>query len=462
MTDAGVDDPLPFGRRLRRLRESAGLTQAALAGDNLHPSYVSLIESGRRAPTHEALTALAARLNLSVAELVGEPEVEIAGPLALAEAALGLGRSDEALDLLAPYVGQLSLQVCTARSTMFRAALTYATALERVNRIKESVGILEMLLTAAESSPSPVDASPVAVALVRCYRDVGDLGRAIDVGEAARAKLLGTVTIEHNGHVALVSTLASAYAERGDLLRAQLLLEDLLDDDATGLSLDDQARTLWNAAITAVERGDGVEGLRLADQAALLLSLGTNLGARARVQVARAWVLLAQPVPRAEEARDVLRLALPQLRQHAPMFSVASAETELARAELVLSRPEVARRHAASALKHLGPEHSIERARALTALAAAVWALGSPRDAASFLGEAGTLLESSQAPRQAAAVWRQLAEVYRTGGDFERALAAADKAMDAAGLARQAMVGTPSATPARSRTDRAHLHDAPS
>lgn len=446
-------DAESFGARLRRLREARGLTQAALAGGVLSPSYVSLLESDRRVPTQEALGALAANLGLTVAELVGEPDRELAGPVALAEAALGLGRSGEALEILEPYVDDLSVETCATRSLVFRVGLAYATALERVGRLQEAVGVLELLREAADESAEAMPWLPVTVSLVRCYRDAGDISRAVDVGEAARARLHGAVTVEHAGHVALVSTLSAAYAERGDLLRAQLLLEDLLDDAATGVSLEDQACVLWNSAITAVERGSAADGLRLADQAVQILALGTNLRGRARVMVAKAWVMLAQSPPQAREARAVLRDALPLLRQHAEILAVASAETELARAELLLNRPEIARRHATNALKRLGTDHDIERARALAALGAATWALGAPHDAADFLGEAATLLGGAQAPRQAAAVWRQLADVYRSYGDYERAMAAADKALDASGLTREPVVApAPATSSSRSRS----------
>src|SRR5665647_1727002 len=48
--------------RLRSERASAGLSQTTLAGEAFSPSYISLIESGRRTPTEGALPVLAARL----------------------------------------------------------------------------------------------------------------------------------------------------------------------------------------------------------------------------------------------------------------------------------------------------------------------------------------------------------------------------------------------------------------
>src|SRR5271166_4054767 len=55
-----------LGQRLRALRLERGLSQADLAGHLVSPSYVSLIESGRRSPEREVLEGLASKLECSV------------------------------------------------------------------------------------------------------------------------------------------------------------------------------------------------------------------------------------------------------------------------------------------------------------------------------------------------------------------------------------------------------------
>ncbi|WP_371658259.1 helix-turn-helix domain-containing protein [Streptomyces sp. NBC_00280] len=61
-----------FGRRMRELRRRAGMSQAELAGPELSASYVSLLESGRRVPSPEVVTALAERLGVTPRSLLGE------------------------------------------------------------------------------------------------------------------------------------------------------------------------------------------------------------------------------------------------------------------------------------------------------------------------------------------------------------------------------------------------------
>jgi transcriptional regulator with XRE-family HTH domain len=440
-----------FGERLRRLREAAGLSQVALAGSALHPSYVSLLEAGRRTPTADAVAALAGRLGISPQELTGQVDVDLEEPVVLAEAALGLGRAQEAVELLDPFAARFTRERCTHDPLTFRAGLAYATALERCTRIDDATAVLEVLRDSAASAPARLPWVPVTTALVRCYRDAGDVSRAIEVGEEAIALFRGVLSARVDGHAALVSTVAGAYSERGDLLRAQLLLDDLLDQVVGSGSPEDEAFACWNAAINAVERGRPKVGLQLAEQAAALLDVGGDVRARARLQVSRAWVHLAQTPPEAEEARSLLRDALPSLRQYAGATSVASAETELARCELMLARPEIARRHAQSALKRLSPENRIERARALTALGSALVALGEDAAGVHSLDEAAQALMAAEAPRAAAGAWRQLSSVFRALGDPARALDAADRALDGVGLPNEpvAAPGVPARRPAR-------------
>jgi transcriptional regulator with XRE-family HTH domain len=157
-----------FGERLRRHREQAGLSQAALAGDDLHPSYVSLLESGRRRPTPAAIQVLATRLGLTVEELAGQPGVDVLETTLLAEAALSTGRSAEAVDLLSELVASFAEPRLAADREAYRAAEIHATALERSNDLAGAVARWEVLRQVAETAPARLPWLPAVVALVRC------------------------------------------------------------------------------------------------------------------------------------------------------------------------------------------------------------------------------------------------------------------------------------------------------
>ncbi len=450
------DDGEAVGARIRSLRLAAGLSQAGLAGGQVDASYVSLLETGRRTPTPQVLAHLAGRLGVPVDELVGDPTAGLTSTLVLAESATGLGRPADAVALLEPLAARFVADRFAADHVLFRAGEAYAAALEGSGRLEGAIVVLEQLRAAADLAPARLPLLPVVIALTRCYRDAGDVGRAIDVGEQALERLEGYQLGDVEGYAALVSTVAGAHHERGDLVRAQQLLDDLVTRADVEGSSADRGAAYWNAALLAVDRGRAGEGLRLVEQATALLSDATDQRWRARIQVTRSWVLLAQDPPAAAEARDVLRRALPAIRQHAGSATVCSAETNLARCELLLGRPEVARRHARSALRDLEPASRLERARALAALGAASIALGETAAGVESLEAAADLLAGAQAPLQAAAVWRMLVEVYRDLGDPQRALDAADRALDAAGLRREPLVPTVSgAAPPAGRGRRA-------
>jgi transcriptional regulator with XRE-family HTH domain len=70
-----------LGRAVRRLRRARKLSIEALALDaEMHPTYLSGIERGRRNPTWAKITSLARTLDVSVSALVrtAEDEAEIA------------------------------------------------------------------------------------------------------------------------------------------------------------------------------------------------------------------------------------------------------------------------------------------------------------------------------------------------------------------------------------------------
>jgi transcriptional regulator with XRE-family HTH domain len=73
----GVSSPLSvaFAETVRRRRESKGLSQEALAeAAGVHPTYVSLVELGKRKPTVEVAERLARALGQKLSSLIAEAE----------------------------------------------------------------------------------------------------------------------------------------------------------------------------------------------------------------------------------------------------------------------------------------------------------------------------------------------------------------------------------------------------
>src|SRR5690242_19571902 len=91
-----------LGDRLRELRVRRGLSQSGLARDLVSPSYVSLIEAGKRLPEREILRAFADRLGTTPEYLETGVDAATAREellaLRYADLALANGQVQEALD----------------------------------------------------------------------------------------------------------------------------------------------------------------------------------------------------------------------------------------------------------------------------------------------------------------------------------------------------------------------------
>lgn len=423
-----------LGRRLRRARTELGLNQHELAGDGVSPSYISLIESGKREPTQRAVQVLATRLRVSAQWLLtGEDEGRLEQDrtdVAFARLALHEGRHEQARDLLEALLARQDV----SDDVVFEARLHLAGALERLGSLKDAIGILETLREQSEADPDRRPWLPVMVSLGRCYREAGDTAHAIDLVEAALARCRSLGLEGLDGQPALVSTLAGLYAERGDHHKAGVVLDQLIESTDAGGGARDRAYAYWNAGINACELGQRGEALRLVEKAAALLADSDDDRNVARLRVSRAWIMLAQQEPDAAGARALLTAVLPSLEVHAGAASVAAAHVELARAELLLGRSQEAAAQAQQALAVVGSDHALIRARAHALLGAALVALGRQDDGRRALGTAADLLEQAGSTRHAASAWRQLADAYAVAGEPGFALEAARRALDAVGV----------------------------
>jgi transcriptional regulator with XRE-family HTH domain len=82
-----------LGRAIRRLRRMRKLTIEGLAhASDMHPTYLSGIERGRRNPTWSKLTGLANGLGIPVIQLVedAEAEAQLTERMRIARSELGL------------------------------------------------------------------------------------------------------------------------------------------------------------------------------------------------------------------------------------------------------------------------------------------------------------------------------------------------------------------------------------
>src|ERR671936_572561 len=85
--------PSPLGRRIRRARQTLGLSLAAVAGKDFSRAFLNQVELGRAQPSTQTLRIIAQRLQQPMEYFRKEPGISTAAiVLANAEAQIGLYR----------------------------------------------------------------------------------------------------------------------------------------------------------------------------------------------------------------------------------------------------------------------------------------------------------------------------------------------------------------------------------
>ncbi|WP_236579657.1 helix-turn-helix domain-containing protein [Streptomyces sp. HM190] len=412
------------GARIRRLRRAAGMSQAELAGDGLSASYISLLEAGKRVPSADVLDQLAARLGCDPADLSGAPpEVsanEFQVELNYAEMALNNGDPDAAFEAYRSLQDKISL--ADRPEVWYKAEYGMARSLEHGGRLEEAVTRYEYLHAASLDRPDMVPRLPTVIALCRCYRELGDLSHAIEVAEATLAELEKLQLRPTVIGIELLSTLVGVYMERGDMHRAAYLATQAIEQAGTVTDSRALGAAYWNASVVMHRNGNTADALTLIEKALAIYGEGEDQRALARLRNAYAMLLLQSETAKPEVARDVLEQSLTSLREVGSSIDIAYCLSALAQVELRLGNAEAAIGHAERALELLGPDHRLQSARNHLVLAAARLALGDRESAQDAYERGALMLEASEANRQAAFAWAELAEILKLCGEDERAV----------------------------------------
>ncbi|HET8614680.1 MAG TPA: helix-turn-helix transcriptional regulator [Actinomycetales bacterium] len=422
-----------IGDRVRELRLQRAISQTALAGSDLSPSYISLIEAGRRAPSDEALRVIAGRLGTSVEFLrTGSHNASTARAeleLSFAKVALANGEPAAALERLAsvPLGGvdpDLALEL----------QLVQADAHEKSGDLEAAAGILEELLTRTADAKAWVLYARAANGLVAAYIESGDLHRAVDVGVATRTNVEAAGLSGTDEHIRLVTTLVWAYQSRGDLLYAEMLATQLTEQVKGSGTPRAQGSVYWNSALVAEDRGDVRGALRLAERAVALMSEETDSPDLPRLHLLLGWLKVRGSEPDPEGALRELDAADRGLAAHSSVVDQAYSRVERARANLMLGRSDDALEHARAALDLLGEAPRVERCEALLMIADVLFARHQRQRAMTMYALAADQLTMMSAQRSAGRVWRDLGDRFAAIGDDARAASAYASALDSVGL----------------------------
>lgn len=421
-----------LGTRVRQLRRSLGLTQQDLATEDIHASYISLIEAGKRTPSLQTLEAIAKRLGTTTdflsTGIADERRRQDEIDLGVAQLLLADGRAAEAVLQFRQLLLSPDSQVAS------KAKWGLAAAFESAGDIEAAIIEYEALRASAIDDDAGESLLASATALSRCYREAGDLAHAIAVGETALARIRRYGLAGTDAHVIALITIAAAYLERGDVTKAGHLLREIQQlADALG-SPRSRGAAYWNAAALAGELGETAESVRLIERALALFGEGDDERNLARLHTAHAALILRHDPKRAEQAVKLLTAARDKLAGIGSEVDIAYCETELARALTLTGQADHGISAARSALGRLEHGMRLESARARAALAHALASTGELSDARTEYLAAASALDAIGARRQAALVWLELAETERATGNLEKAFTAITRSLAAGHL----------------------------
>jgi transcriptional regulator with XRE-family HTH domain len=353
---AALDD---FGQRLRAMRQQVGMTQSDLAGDELSTSYVSLLESGKRRPTPETVTRLAARLDVPVELLRGGTTPDVSGQWELCEAHLNLLSGDVA----AAERGYRALWQDSGPGTplLREALLGQGWCAERRGDLAGAAEQYAQWLGSADEAHDDVEMRINTVArLCRCQQELGRPAQARSVAERTLAELRDLGLERTVPGALLTSLLAELYQDEPQV--ADRLLA----------TLPDRAELTDPAAQRDLYRR-GSHAARDQGRPALALGLARRALATHRFGLQAAlgrWLAATRATP--GEA------ALPELARSQPAVADLAGPGDAGRTALLLAERQLAAGHAepaagsARAARDLLAGYPLSQARATVLLAQAL------------------------------------------------------------------------------------------
>lgn len=444
-----------IGVRVRNLRRARGMKQQDLAGGEISVSYVSLIESGKRAPSEAVLTALSERLGCSLEFLrSGKDDTRTADlktKIAFADMAMRNGANGEALQA---YSEALASAPFLDEATVRRARIGQAHALEKLGRLEAALQLLTPLFEDDQTVPGSAEWTQVAVTICRCYREVGDFTMSVEFGERALKQLTSLGLDATDDHVQLGSSLVGAYLMRGDLTRAHLLAEQIIQETELVGSPVARGSIYWNAALVAHSRGSTHEALALAERALGLMSESDHARhiAMLRSMYGNLLVLHGE-----ESDLDRAEQLFRQAHQHLVETGTAAeqARTEVHMGHLMLRRRDfaAAQEHASRAIGLLRNDPRPETVEARAALAEAQFGRGNTEMAVETLKAAVHQLQQVPPNWTSARTWRRIAELWVEFGLPDEAVEAYGRALSDAGIVPLARTGR---APTMVRSGEAH------
>ena len=248
----GPIDP-GVGQKVRELRTSRGMTQAALAGPDFSKGFISLLETGRTRISLRAAHVLAARLGVEVTDLLSAPTTDrqdLEFMLLRAEQELRAGQTKTTMEIAAKWTSKAS-GILRARFQRLQAR-----ALIETTRSPEAVQLLDEALRAFRSLGAKAFAARTLYDLARAHMRVGAPGEAVRYALQSEHAIERGDVIDRTLELEIHQFLASIYYGLGDVASAQIRSERaraIAEDAADPAAL---AKLYGSLALTRYEEGD--------------------------------------------------------------------------------------------------------------------------------------------------------------------------------------------------------------
>jgi transcriptional regulator with XRE-family HTH domain len=404
-----VEQPA-FGQRLLALRQQRRLSQTDLAGAGLSPSYVSLLENGRRIPTRTVVEQLAAQLQVNPEQLAATTDPERDDDLVWRMAVGATARDERDLESASSIYRGLAADADEQQESeiAWSARWELAEVLRGLDRLEERRAVLQRLSEDATTADSPRLRLLVHTALADACRHTGYLDeartwarRAVDEADRMPA---------HDPAVVRAWTaLLSVHAEHGDLVAAERIAQRL-ENDVEGLrSPALRSSVHWAVGNVHFLAGRADEGTRHHDQAFAHAVAPSD---------PRQWGRLckASAVMRLRHGGDPATAAeLLATSRH--YLTVAGTPTDIV--ELLAAEAQLAQVHGehkrvreltGRVLDEPAELSLQDLATTLVVRSRSLWELGKRSEATAALRRAGESLDSSGAHGRASTVWRELSE----------------------------------------------------
>lgn len=404
-----------FAQDLKTARQQAGFSLEEVAEDICSPSYLSLIEAGKRQPSQKMILALSAKLGIRPINKVGKSS-SATKTFESINLAIRMGDFIFAKNSIKKLGTSLEARLLTA--------LLHSAKGESTKAIREYEEVLF-----AEIEPTWIRFRAL-LGLIKTLRDFGQFQRAIQTGENALNEFSRDSSIEQEVIFELRAVLAGAYIETGDLERAR----ELSDLDQNNVSPWQTVMSLWSQSMIENSAGNYEKALSTADKAVQLIKNIDRPLTEARLLNVSAAIELKAQNPNLDKAAASIDKAVNIFRELS--FTVDLANSLSTKADLASFYGDAEQTKALyfeSLALLSGTEYEV-KGRIYAKAAKSYLRLGLLKECKESLLKARELLETTGANRTAAIVWRQMGAIYEQLGEEHLALACLKAATDLLGI----------------------------